>query len=118
MQNACSEMPCKHGGTCEEDGRGNYRCICPSGYSGKQCEKEQSKFAENEVTYLTYVIIRGLISSYTLGGRGVSWSNYIFLHLIKIKQFIFSWTHDLLYLTKTIYFCSIIFVLFIFFIFP
>ena len=70
MQNACSEMPCKHGGTCEEDGRGNYRCICPSGYSGKQCEKEQSKFAENEVTYLTYVIIRGLISSYTLGGRG------------------------------------------------
>jgi protein crumbs len=34
----CEKNPCRHGGTCEEDRIGNYKCLCSSDYTGKYCE--------------------------------------------------------------------------------
>ncbi|MBN3322022.1 AGRIN protein, partial [Atractosteus spatula] len=34
----CESHPCRHGGTCEEDGR-DFTCICPAGRGGAVCEK-------------------------------------------------------------------------------
>ena len=37
--NECSCDPCQNGGQCI-DGLNFYLCICPSGYSGVNCENE------------------------------------------------------------------------------
>lgn len=37
--NECLENnPCMNNGTCSNT-RGSYRCACPSGWTGKHCEK-------------------------------------------------------------------------------
>lgn len=37
----CAETPCFHAGTCREtDGGRGYRCECPAGYTGLNCEKK------------------------------------------------------------------------------
>ena len=33
----CIPSPCKNGGSCEEDGK-SYKCSCPSGFKGSNCE--------------------------------------------------------------------------------
>jgi len=38
-KNECKKKPCQNGGTCVDLKRG-YRCECPDGYSGKNCETE------------------------------------------------------------------------------
>ena len=35
----CDSFPCINGGTCRNDGN-NFRCICPQGYAGAQCESK------------------------------------------------------------------------------
>ncbi|XP_016340249.1 agrin isoform X5 [Sinocyclocheilus anshuiensis] len=34
----CDSQPCRHGGTCEEEGN-DFTCICPAGRGGAVCEK-------------------------------------------------------------------------------
>ncbi|CAF4921197.1 unnamed protein product [Pieris macdunnoughi] len=38
----CASAPCHHGGTCVEDTRGDYTCLCPKHYHGMYCELEDS----------------------------------------------------------------------------
>lgn len=38
----CLSEPCKNGGTCLDENRGDYKCICTSGYTGSHCETEIS----------------------------------------------------------------------------
>ncbi|KAK0172673.1 hypothetical protein PV328_005963 [Microctonus aethiopoides] len=38
----CINNPCKNFGTCSEDDKGDYTCICPPGYSGHLCESQLS----------------------------------------------------------------------------
>ncbi len=35
---ACDEKKCQNGGKCQEDGSDEYDCLCPIGYTGKNCE--------------------------------------------------------------------------------
>ncbi|MGH0121147.1 UNVERIFIED_CONTAM: hypothetical protein FKN15_046392 [Acipenser sinensis] len=37
-QTPCDSHPCRHGGTCEDDGQ-DFTCICPAGRGGSVCEK-------------------------------------------------------------------------------
>uniref|UniRef100_A0A674DNC9 Agrin n=1 Tax=Salmo trutta TaxID=8032 RepID=A0A674DNC9_SALTR len=37
-QRPCDSHPCRHGGTCEDDGA-DFTCICPAGRGGVVCEK-------------------------------------------------------------------------------
>ncbi|XP_063065047.1 agrin isoform X2 [Engraulis encrasicolus] len=37
-QKPCDSQPCKHGGTCEDDGD-DFTCICPAGRGGAVCER-------------------------------------------------------------------------------
>ncbi|XP_030622895.1 agrin [Chanos chanos] len=37
-QKPCDSQPCRHGGTCEDDGT-DFTCICPAGRGGAVCEK-------------------------------------------------------------------------------
>ncbi len=37
LGDACASQPCMNGGTCMKD-NGGFRCVCPPGYSGSQCE--------------------------------------------------------------------------------
>jgi hypothetical protein len=34
----CAEMPCFNGAQCKNDGKTNFKCICPSGFSGPTCK--------------------------------------------------------------------------------
>ncbi len=37
--NACSNSPCLNSGTCQPTGTGStYSCVCPSSYSGTNCQ--------------------------------------------------------------------------------
>lgn len=36
----CTGHPCQNGGTCDYQGKGQYTCRCPQGYSGDHCEKD------------------------------------------------------------------------------
>ena len=36
----CASQPCLHEGTCEVLGSGDFRCTCPSRFTGKTCESE------------------------------------------------------------------------------
>lgn len=38
----CSQEPCKNGGSCTEDSRGNYQCQCAPSFTGAHCETEIS----------------------------------------------------------------------------
>ncbi|XP_076133453.1 agrin [Alosa pseudoharengus] len=38
-QKPCDSQPCRHGGTCEDDGNDDFICICPAGRGGAVCEK-------------------------------------------------------------------------------
>ena len=41
-KNECLESPCHHGGTCiNQEPRLRYRCVCPDGYWGANCELAQ-----------------------------------------------------------------------------
>ena len=41
-KNECLEGPCLNGGTCiNQDPRLRYRCVCPEGYWGENCELVQ-----------------------------------------------------------------------------
>ena len=39
----CKDKPCDNGGTCK-DGIGTYKCVCPTGFTGADCEKSLLKF--------------------------------------------------------------------------
>lgn len=39
----CKSLPCKNGGTCEEDSRGDFKCTCLFGFTGNLCETELSQ---------------------------------------------------------------------------
>lgn len=36
----CTNNPCQNGGTCDYQGKGQYTCRCPQGYSGDHCEND------------------------------------------------------------------------------
>ncbi|KAF2975356.1 hypothetical protein EK904_000213 [Melospiza melodia maxima] len=36
--NPCLSSPCQNQGTCHNDPLGSYRCTCPAGYKGRDCE--------------------------------------------------------------------------------
>ena len=40
----CSAAPCQHGGTCQDTGPG-YRCDCPAGWEGDNCETDTAECA-------------------------------------------------------------------------
>ncbi|KAF2366724.1 EGF-like calcium-binding domain [Trinorchestia longiramus] len=40
---SCDSSPCLNGALCHEAADGAYFCVCPPGYTGEQCESEQSR---------------------------------------------------------------------------
>ncbi|CAH1774025.1 unnamed protein product, partial [Owenia fusiformis] len=40
-EDVCKSNPCQKGGQCQKE-RSSYRCICPAGISGKNCENEDA----------------------------------------------------------------------------
>ncbi|CAL4063227.1 unnamed protein product [Meganyctiphanes norvegica] len=40
VEGACRKQPCQKGGTCHEEGRGQYSCQCPPRATGVHCEEE------------------------------------------------------------------------------
>lgn len=36
----CNSNPCKNSGTCSEDDKGDYTCICPPHFTGHLCESQ------------------------------------------------------------------------------
>ncbi|XP_055635267.1 protein crumbs isoform X3 [Toxorhynchites rutilus septentrionalis] len=42
MGSPCSSHPCQHGGTCQEDNKGDYKCTCAPGFTGTHCDTELS----------------------------------------------------------------------------
>uniref|UniRef100_A0A8D1CDW8 Delta-like protein n=1 Tax=Sus scrofa TaxID=9823 RepID=A0A8D1CDW8_PIG len=42
-----SHHPCTHGGTCINAEPDQYRCVCPDGYSGRNCERAEHACASN-----------------------------------------------------------------------
>ena len=38
----CKGKPCKNGGTCQ-DGIASYKCVCPVGFEGADCETSMSE---------------------------------------------------------------------------
>uniref|UniRef100_A0A8C0F402 Slit guidance ligand 1 n=1 Tax=Bubo bubo TaxID=30461 RepID=A0A8C0F402_BUBBB len=45
--NPCLSSPCQNQGTCHNDPLGFYRCACPSGYKGRDCEVALSGCSSN-----------------------------------------------------------------------
>uniref|UniRef100_A0A803V682 Slit homolog 1 protein n=1 Tax=Ficedula albicollis TaxID=59894 RepID=A0A803V682_FICAL len=45
--NPCLSSPCQNQGTCHNDPLGSYRCACPSGYKGRDCEVALSGCSSN-----------------------------------------------------------------------
>uniref|UniRef100_A0A670HVK4 Slit homolog 1 protein n=1 Tax=Podarcis muralis TaxID=64176 RepID=A0A670HVK4_PODMU len=56
--NPCLSSPCQNRGTCQQDPLDAYRCICPSGYKGQNCELSvdgcSSRPCENGGTCLSH----------------------------------------------------------------
>jgi len=40
---SCEPNPCLNGGTCQEEGNYDYRCLCRDGYTGRRCENEETQ---------------------------------------------------------------------------
>ena len=57
---ACKKMPCANGGECMEDefdlDAMQYKCICPSGIYGKNCQFKKRKFREWDTSMRIYMI--------------------------------------------------------------
>ncbi|XP_051947304.1 agrin-like isoform X2 [Xyrauchen texanus] len=55
----CDSQPCRHGGTCEEEGN-DFTCICPAGRGGAVCEKVIKYFipAFGGKSYLAFQTMR------------------------------------------------------------
>ena len=48
---ACDEKTCLNGGICQEDGSDEYDCLCPIGYTGKNCECNYNNFSQINSNY-------------------------------------------------------------------
>ena len=50
--NPCDAGPCQNGATCHNNGDGSYRCECPMGYEGTNCET--CKKTSHYTTFYSY----------------------------------------------------------------
>lgn len=46
---------CKNGGACERQPSGDYVCICPQGWTGKQCTVDVDECARGEFASMAYI---------------------------------------------------------------
>ena len=54
----CDENSCQNGGKCQENGTDDYDCLCPIGFTGKNCECNYYNFCKRNLNYDEYNFIK------------------------------------------------------------
>ena len=83
--NECLGFPCQHGGVCHNEAP-LYRCVCPGGYSGPNCE-----FLSEG---MTVPLTMGAVASMLVCTLSILGNHVIFFKWPKLPNFFFHFRND------------------------